>query len=142
MKRSGVAGCLTIIRQDLDVAMVLCGQRDNRAVEAMVMNPAPQDLRIPGFDRALARLGARAAVAEEQTCLQWRAGAGERAPVQKAASTPAPAAVPEHSASDSPCCRRIMSAARSPMTTQGAMMLPTVMRGMIEASAIRSPSIP
>jgi isopentenyl diphosphate isomerase/L-lactate dehydrogenase-like FMN-dependent dehydrogenase len=35
VKRSGVAGCLTIIRQDLDVAMVLCGQRDNRAVEAM-----------------------------------------------------------------------------------------------------------
>lgn len=122
--------------------MVLCGQRDNRAVEAMVMKPALQDLRISGFDRALARLGARAAVAGERAFPRWRAVTGERAPVQKAASSPAPAAAPEHSASDSPCCRRIMSAARSPMTTQGAMMLPTVMRGMIEASAIRSPSIP
>lgn len=40
------------------------------------------------------------------------------------------------------CAARIRSAARSPITTHGAMVLPTVMRGMIEASAMRSLSMP
>src|SRR5688500_2605545 len=42
----------------------------------------------------------------------------------------------------SPCASEIMSAARSPITTQGAMVLPTVILGMIDASATRSPSTP
>jgi hypothetical protein len=37
---------------------------------------------------------------------------------------------------------RNASAARSPMTTQGAMVLPVVTRGMIEPSAMRRFSIP
>ena len=37
---------------------------------------------------------------------------------------------------------RKISAARSPMMTQGAMVLPVVARGMIDPSAIRSLSIP
>jgi hypothetical protein len=36
----------------------------------------------------------------------------------------------------------MISAARSPMMTQGAMVLPVVTFGMIEASAMRSPSMP
>ena len=35
-----------------------------------------------------------------------------------------------------------ISAARSPITTQGAMVLPVVMRGMMEPSAIRRLLIP
>jgi invasion protein IalB len=41
-----------------------------------------------------------------------------------------------------PCSVLIASAARSPMTTQGAMVFPVVMRGMIEASATRRCSTP
>jgi hypothetical protein len=37
---------------------------------------------------------------------------------------------------------RIICAARSPMITHGAMVLPVVMRGMIEPSAIRRRSTP
>src|SRR5258707_5983792 len=37
----------------------------------------------------------------------------------------------------SPCSLRRTSAARSPMMTQGAMVLPVVTRGMIEPSATR-----
>ena len=37
---------------------------------------------------------------------------------------------------------RMISAARSPMMTQGAMVLPVVTFGMIEPSAMRSPSMP
>jgi hypothetical protein len=40
------------------------------------------------------------------------------------------------------CSFRKASAARSPMTMQGAMVLPVVTRGMIEPSAIRRFSIP
>jgi hypothetical protein len=36
----------------------------------------------------------------------------------------------------------IIGAARSPMITHGAMVLPVVMRGMIEPSAIRRRSTP
>src|SRR6202022_1782412 len=40
-------------------------------------------------------------------------------------------------------CRALrISAARSPMMTQGAMVFPVVMRGMIDPSAIRRCSIP
>jgi hypothetical protein len=35
-----------------------------------------------------------------------------------------------------------ISPARSPMTTQGAMVLPVTMRGMIDPSAIRSLLMP
>jgi hypothetical protein len=38
------------------------------------------------------------------------------------------------------CCRR--AAACSPITTQGAIVLPVVTRGRIDASAIRRPSTP
>ncbi len=41
-----------------------------------------------------------------------------------------------------PCAARTRSAARSAMTTHGAIVLPTVIRGMIEASAMRSLSMP
>ena len=41
-----------------------------------------------------------------------------------------------------PCAARTRSAARSAMTTHGAIVLPTVIRGMIEASAMRSLSTP
>jgi len=41
-----------------------------------------------------------------------------------------------------PLARRMRSAARSAMTTHGAIVLPRVIRGMIEASAMRSLSIP
>src|SRR5262245_19030718 len=41
-----------------------------------------------------------------------------------------------------PCVRRIRSAACSPITTQVAMVFPVVMRGMIEASAMRRQSMP
>jgi hypothetical protein len=37
---------------------------------------------------------------------------------------------------------RMISAARSPMMTQGAIVLPVVTFGMIEPSAMRSPSMP
>jgi hypothetical protein len=37
---------------------------------------------------------------------------------------------------------RIRSAARSPITTQVAIVFPVVMRGMIEASAMRRQSMP
>jgi hypothetical protein len=40
------------------------------------------------------------------------------------------------------CAFRKASAARSPMMTQGAMVLPVVTRGMIEPSAMRRFSIP
>lgn len=40
------------------------------------------------------------------------------------------------------CSALRISAARSPITTQGAMVLPVVMRGMMEPSAIRRLSIP
>jgi hypothetical protein len=43
---------------------------------------------------------------------------------------------------DRPFAARIMSAARSPMTTHGAMVLPVVIRGMIDASAMRRLSKP
>jgi len=42
----------------------------------------------------------------------------------------------------SACWVRMRSAALSPITTHGAMMLPVMMRGMIEASAMRRPLIP
>jgi hypothetical protein len=41
-----------------------------------------------------------------------------------------------------PCAFLMISAARSPMTTQGAIVLPLVTFGMIEASAMRSRSMP
>src|SRR5690606_18039044 len=41
-----------------------------------------------------------------------------------------------------PCSRRMRSAARSPITTHGAIVLPVVIFGMIDASATRSPSMP
>jgi hypothetical protein len=41
-----------------------------------------------------------------------------------------------------PCATFSNSPARSPMTTQGAIVLPVVTRGMMEASAIRRLSIP
>jgi hypothetical protein len=41
-----------------------------------------------------------------------------------------------------PCAAFSTSAARSPMITQGAIVLPVVTRGMIEPSAIRRLSIP
>lgn len=40
------------------------------------------------------------------------------------------------------CSRFSISAARSPITTQGPMVLPVVTRGMIDPSAIRRFSIP
>src|SRR5215510_10712694 len=40
------------------------------------------------------------------------------------------------------CSSRIISAARSPMITQGAMVLPVVTRGMIDPSAMRRLSTP
>jgi hypothetical protein len=42
----------------------------------------------------------------------------------------------------SSCWVRMRSAALSPITTHGAMMLPVMMRGMIEASAMRRPLMP
>src|SRR6478736_9088574 len=43
---------------------------------------------------------------------------------------------------DSLCAVRNISLARSPMITQGAMVLPVVTRGMMDPSAIRRFSIP
>src|SRR4029077_6418494 len=43
---------------------------------------------------------------------------------------------------DSLCAERNISLARSPMITQGAMVLPVVTRGMMDPSAIRRFSIP
>src|SRR5262245_17361010 len=40
------------------------------------------------------------------------------------------------------CSSRMRAAARSPMITQGAIVLPVVTRGMIDASAIRRLSMP
>ena len=40
------------------------------------------------------------------------------------------------------CSSRMRAAARSPMITHGAMVLPVVTRGMIDASAIRRLSMP
>lgn len=42
----------------------------------------------------------------------------------------------------SPCSILMNCAARSPITTHGAMVLPLVIRGIIEASAIRTFSMP
>lgn len=43
---------------------------------------------------------------------------------------------------DNPCVSRIRSDVRSPITTHGAMRLPAVILGMIDASAMRRFSIP
>jgi hypothetical protein len=51
--------------------------------------------------------------------------------------------VPAHPLSDhKPWAEISISAARSPMTTQGAMVLLAVTRGMIDPSAIRTLSMP
>lgn len=49
---------------------------------------------------------------------------------------------PTHRAGRGQYLDTVISPARSPMITQGAMVLPVVTRGSIEASATRNPSTP
>src|SRR5262245_23053408 len=125
---------------------------------ALGLEQQPHELRTLGLGhlRVLRGFGGRRSQA--RTARLQRCGAGSRGPATDRLTDPqfhgsSPAA-PLIAAHTSPftcgagvvraiwCSSRMRAAARSPMITHGAMVLPVVTRGMIDASAIRRLSMP
>jgi hypothetical protein len=86
-------------------------------------------------------------------CARWRTGIGattstnrkdgRNMPTVETVAPQNPATrYPDERGDQSPRSARRISPARSPITTQGAIVLPVVTRGMMEPSAIRRLSIP